>query len=146
MGDVAYYIPPPEKVGGHVPRVPHQIASMLANTQKNLRNDSESGCGLWMSILKHEINGKHSRKTQKRTTYWNSNIPKYKLSGGPGGRGRFAPVPLSVTTLILISIVEKPDSHKYVEAKGKSERSATLPTLGYQPIVLIQSSSTVLSS
>ena len=28
-GDMAYYIPPPEKVGGHVPCVPHQIAPML---------------------------------------------------------------------------------------------------------------------
>jgi len=26
---MAYYIPPPEKVGGHVPRVPHHIAPML---------------------------------------------------------------------------------------------------------------------
>jgi len=25
---MAYYVPPPEKVGGHVPRVPHQIAPM----------------------------------------------------------------------------------------------------------------------
>jgi len=25
---MAYYITPPEKVGGHVPRVPHQIAPM----------------------------------------------------------------------------------------------------------------------
>jgi len=25
---MAYYIPPPEKLGGHVPRVPHQIAPM----------------------------------------------------------------------------------------------------------------------
>jgi len=30
-GDMAYYIPPSEKVGGHVPRVPHQIAPMLAS-------------------------------------------------------------------------------------------------------------------
>jgi len=28
-GDMAYHISPPEKVGGHVPRVPHQIAPML---------------------------------------------------------------------------------------------------------------------
>ena len=28
-GDMAYYIPPPEKVGGHVPRVPDQIAPMV---------------------------------------------------------------------------------------------------------------------
>jgi len=26
---MVYYIPPSEKVGGHVPRVPHQIAPML---------------------------------------------------------------------------------------------------------------------
>jgi len=26
--DIAYYVPPPEKVGGHVPLVPHQIAPM----------------------------------------------------------------------------------------------------------------------
>jgi len=26
--DMAYYIPPPEKVGGHIPRVPHQSAPM----------------------------------------------------------------------------------------------------------------------
>jgi len=25
---MAFYIPPPEKVGGYVPRVPHQIAPM----------------------------------------------------------------------------------------------------------------------
>jgi len=25
---MAYYVPPSEKVGGHVPRVPHQIALM----------------------------------------------------------------------------------------------------------------------
>jgi len=25
---MAYYVPPFEKVGGHVPRVPHQIAPM----------------------------------------------------------------------------------------------------------------------
>jgi len=24
-----YYIPPPKKVGGHVPRVPHEIAAMI---------------------------------------------------------------------------------------------------------------------
>jgi len=30
---MAYYIPPPEKVGGHVPRVPHQIAPMLPETR-----------------------------------------------------------------------------------------------------------------
>jgi len=28
-GDMAYYIPPPEKAGGHAPRVPHQIAPMI---------------------------------------------------------------------------------------------------------------------
>ena len=27
---MAYCIPSPEKVGGHVPRVPHQIAPMIA--------------------------------------------------------------------------------------------------------------------
>jgi len=27
---MAYYVPPSEKVGGHVPRVPHQIAPMTA--------------------------------------------------------------------------------------------------------------------
>ena len=27
-GEIAYYVPPSEKVGGHVPRVPHQIAPM----------------------------------------------------------------------------------------------------------------------
>ena len=27
-GDMAYYVPPSKKVGGHVPRVPHQIAPM----------------------------------------------------------------------------------------------------------------------
>jgi len=27
-GNMAYYIPPPEKVGGHGGRVPHQIAPM----------------------------------------------------------------------------------------------------------------------
>jgi len=28
VGDMAYYIPPHEKVEGHVPRVPHQIEPM----------------------------------------------------------------------------------------------------------------------
>jgi len=29
VGDMAYYDPLSEKVGGHVPRIPHQIASMV---------------------------------------------------------------------------------------------------------------------
>ena len=28
VGDMAYYVPPSKKVGGRVPRVPHQIAAM----------------------------------------------------------------------------------------------------------------------
>jgi len=32
-GDIAYYAPLPEKVGGHVPRVPHQIGPMLMTLQ-----------------------------------------------------------------------------------------------------------------
>jgi len=27
---MAYYVPPSKKVGGHIPRVPHQIAPMVA--------------------------------------------------------------------------------------------------------------------
>jgi len=40
-------------------------------------------------------------------------------------------------------VVEMPDFYKYVETIDKSERSATLATLGFEQI---QSSSTVLSS
>jgi len=29
---MAYYVPPSEKLGGHVPRVPHQIAPMIPQT------------------------------------------------------------------------------------------------------------------
>jgi len=51
-GDMAYYIPPPEKVGEHVPRVPHQIAPILITakiknwgsvTSKHLSNRNHSG-------------------------------------------------------------------------------------------------------
>jgi len=37
-GDMAYYVPPFRKVGGHVPRVPHQIAPMLPLYVKKLVN------------------------------------------------------------------------------------------------------------
>jgi len=30
---MAYYVPPSEKVGGHVPRVPRQIAPMAVSAQ-----------------------------------------------------------------------------------------------------------------
>jgi len=32
---VAYYVPPSEKVGGALPRVPHQIASMVTAANSN---------------------------------------------------------------------------------------------------------------
>ena len=32
VGDMTYYVLPSKKVGGHVPRVPHQIAPMPAIT------------------------------------------------------------------------------------------------------------------
>ena len=35
-GDMAYYVPPSTKVGGHVPRVPHQIAPMPTISIKSL--------------------------------------------------------------------------------------------------------------
>jgi len=44
------------------------------------------------------------------------------------------------------TIVEKPDLHKYVDAKGENKWSATLATLGYVSFVWIQNASTVLSS
>jgi len=34
---MAYYITPPEKVGGHVSRVPHQIAPMLTTKKLQTR-------------------------------------------------------------------------------------------------------------
>jgi len=34
-GDMAYYTPSPEKVGGHVPRVPHQIAPIWTALKPN---------------------------------------------------------------------------------------------------------------
>ena len=36
-GDMAYYIPPPKKGGGHVPHVPHQIAPMLVYINLNVK-------------------------------------------------------------------------------------------------------------
>jgi len=35
---MAYYVPPSEKVGGHVPRVPHQIVHMIFSNTKKLKN------------------------------------------------------------------------------------------------------------
>jgi len=37
-GDMAYYVTPSEKVGGHVPRVPHQIAPMIVTEQCKIYN------------------------------------------------------------------------------------------------------------
>jgi len=34
---MAYYVPPSEKVGGHVPHVPHQIAPMPMTQMKNMK-------------------------------------------------------------------------------------------------------------
>jgi len=34
-GDMAYYVPPSEKMGGHFPHVPHQIAPMTASHQNS---------------------------------------------------------------------------------------------------------------
>jgi len=45
LEDTAYYIPPPEKVGGRVPRVPNQIAPMV------LPKESLSGLFfLWVGL------------------------------------------------------------------------------------------------
>jgi len=35
---MAYYVPPSKKVGGHVPRVPHQIAPMCRKSENAIKN------------------------------------------------------------------------------------------------------------
>jgi len=35
---MAYHIPPPEKAGGHVPRVPHQIAPVIEHEKLFTQN------------------------------------------------------------------------------------------------------------
>jgi len=37
--------------------------------------------------------------------------------------------------VLMRSIAENPDLHKYVKTKGKGERSATLATLRYESII-----------
>ena len=50
LKDIAYYVPPPEKVGGHVPCVPHQIAPMLA-TLLGLLDALSDSASRWFAPL-----------------------------------------------------------------------------------------------
>jgi len=77
-GGMAYYIPPPEKVGGHVPRVPHQIAPMVNTEHESLRclgccslccqlcND----CGVCSEIIKLRL-----KKTMHLILFNNMSLP-----------------------------------------------------------------------
>ena len=77
-GDMAYYVPPSEKVGGHVP---HQIATMRANTQKKT----------WEIMVNPDVDGyaktqnhwKIIRKTNKNNIRKRILKPKRKFGGGP---------------------------------------------------------------
>jgi len=63
-GDMAYYIPPPEMWGGHVPRVPHQMALMVVARATSFRLGSS------VSWAAADLQFDHQQRNGRRTVVW----------------------------------------------------------------------------
>ena len=65
---MAYYIPPSEKVGGHVPRVPHQIAPMITPMAWPLPGPSKRR---WLSLTTRDPPKREYKKASVNETELN---------------------------------------------------------------------------